>query len=284
MYCEGLKIVTAFLAVAVPLYLAASVRGLLRASWARANTIESATGFVSGEPPLRVPLLEALVNGAFALRDRKLCALLEEFMQPSAKICDVGCGDGSLLQKLDESGFDAYGLDIDINMVAKARNRVEPAKVLHTDLSALRARTTFDVILFCDSIRYMLQPHKVLSDALGIANLVVITEPYEIWHRIGRVLFVRFLFRVDHLSRIPLRSWPVVVRRRTFFHQFWVLKGQPRPGSIDWLAEEITKETLWMTNTLMHPALEARLKTIGAICLTAGIVALISVFLYVLSC
>jgi SAM-dependent methyltransferase len=284
MYCESLKIVIAFVAVAIPFYVAPSVRGLLRASRARANASEPAAGIVSGEPRLRLPLLETLVNRAFALRDRKLCGLLQEFLQPGARVCDVGCGDGSLLERLEKNGFDAYGLDIDINMVAKARTRVEPAKVLHSELSAFQAHATYDVILFCDSIRYMLQPHNVLSDALGLAGLVVITEPYEIWHRVGRVLFLRFLFRVDHLSTLRLRSWPVVARRRTFFHQFWVLQGQPRGGSIDWLAEEITKETMWMVNSLMHPALEARLKTIGAINLTAGIVALISLLLYLMTC
>ncbi|MGH7813058.1 MAG: class I SAM-dependent methyltransferase [Candidatus Binataceae bacterium] len=269
------------MAVAAPLYVALSVRSSVRASRARGDTGLDAPGVLVGEPQLRLPLLEGLEDRAFSLRDRKLRALLGELLEPGASVCDVGCGDGSLLQALEQDGYDACGLDVDISMVAKARKRVERAEVLQKDLSGLSGHRPFDAVLFCDSIRYMLEPHRVLADALKIAKLVVISEPYELWHRIGRIVFLRFLYRVDHLSNISARNGPVIATRRTLFHRFWVLEGAAQPGSLDWLADEVSKETRWMINSLMHPALEARLKQMGAIALIAGIAALCSIALYV---
>lgn len=282
MYFESLKVVVALVAVAVPFYVAFSVLEIIRASRARGDTRPAGPGIAVGTPR-RVPLLESLVDRAFSFRDRRLCALLVELLQPGATVCDVGCGDGTLLRALEENGFDACGLDVDINMVAKARSRVERAKVLHSDLSELPQRMAFDAILFCDSLRYMLQPHKLLADALNIANIVIVTEPYEVWHRVGRILFLRFLYRVDHLSTISFQDGPVVARRWTPFHQFWVLKGKAQPGSLDWFATEVAEETSWMVNSLMHPGLEASLKKMGAVSLVAGIVAVVSLFLYMLA-
>ena len=230
-----------------------------------------------------MPLMEGFVDRAFSLRDRKLRALIGELVKPGATICDVGCGDGSLLQALERDGYEACGLDLDISMVAKARKRVERAEVLQKDLSGLSDHPPFDAVLFCDSIRYMLQPHQVLSDALKISKLVIISEPHEVWHRIGRILFLRFFYRVDHLSNFSVRNAPVIATRRTLFHRFWILKGEAQSGSLDWLADEVSKETMWMVNSLMHPALEARMKQMGAIAFISGVVALCCVILRALA-
>ena len=283
MYSEALRLVVAVVAVAAPLYVALAVRNLLRASRARGDAGPSSSGIIVGEAQLRLPLLEGLVDRVFSFRDRKIRAILAELLKPGATVCDVGCGDGSLLKALEKDGYGLCGLDLDISMVAKARKRVERAEIFQKDLSGLAEHPPFDAVLFCDSIRYMLEPHRVLSDALKIAKVVVISEPYEPWHRIGRIVFLRFLYRVDHLSNISTRNAPVISTRRTLFHQFWVLKGDAQPGSLDWLADGVSKETMWMVNSLMHPALEARLKQIGAVAFVAGTLAVCTIILYLFS-
>lgn len=260
MHCDYWILALGALAIAAPAFMALRLSSVRRLSRSVPVAGVEAPGVCSDHAPTP-SLAEGWEERAFAARDRALLRELEGRIPKEARICDVGCGDGKLLWKLKDAGYDVYGIDIDIEQVAAARTSVGEDRVRHGELVDSGAGPeVFEAILFCDSIRYMTRPHDVLGRALEMAKVVVITEPYPLWHFLGRLLFMRFLHRAGHLTRIEFERLPVVGVRRTLFHRLWVLEAQGKESALPALEEEIVKETEWISRSLMHPALDRRLR------------------------
>lgn len=62
-------------------------------------------------------------------------------LHPGARVLDVGCGSGALLQRVAERGADAVGVDISEPMVAAARRRVPTARVALADAQTADLQT-----------------------------------------------------------------------------------------------------------------------------------------------
>jgi SAM-dependent methyltransferase len=264
MHCDFWILGLGVLAIAGP-----AVMALRLGSFRRLNRSVPAAGVVApGVSFERVPCLPVAggwVEKAFAARDRALLADLEGRLSRGARLCDVGCGEGRLLRKLKEAGFEVYGIDIDIEQVAAARASIGADRVRHGELTgAWTGPGDFEAILFCDSIRYISRPHEILDHALRMASYVVITEPFALWHFLGRLLSMRFLHQAGHLTRIDPRALPVVALRKTLFHRLWILEGWGEETTLPALEAEIARETGWIQRTLMHPALD---RSLGAIIL-----------------
>lgn len=226
MHCDFWVLVLGALAIAAPAFVALRLGSVRRLSRSVPDAGGAAPG-VSSDPAPTPSLAGGWEERAFAARDRALVRELEGRVPKGARVCDVGCGEGRLLRKLKDEGFDVYGIDIDIEQVSAARASVGEDRVRHGELAdAGTAPEAFEAILFCDSIRYVARPHEVLGHALRMAKCVVITEPYPLWHFLGRLLFLRFLHRAGHLTRVDLGKFPVVAVRRTLFHRLWVLEGR----------------------------------------------------------
>lgn len=262
MHCDFWVLVLGALAIAAPAFVALRLGSVRRLSRSVPDAGGAAPG-VSSDPAPTPSLAGGWEEKAFAARDRALVRELEGRVPKGARVCDVGCGEGRLLRKLKDEGFDVYGIDIDIEQVSAARASVGEDRVRHGELAdAGTAPEAFEAILFCDSIRYVARPHEVLGHALRMAKCVLITEPYPLWHFLGRLLFLRFLHRAGHLTRVDLGKFPVVAVRRTLFHRLWVLEGRAEERPLPALEREIAQETGWINRSLMHPALDRRLRVI----------------------
>lgn len=80
---------------------------------------------------------------------------------------EVGCGDGSLLQRLRARGFDAEGIDFDPGAVAQASSK--GLKVGLGDLqSANLADGTFDFVVASHVIEHVLDPSALLRECRRI--------------------------------------------------------------------------------------------------------------------
>ncbi len=64
----------------------------------------------------------------------------------SCRLLDVGCGTGVLLEKAIAAGIDAHGIDSASEMVAVARQRVEPHRVRVERMQDILAEGAYDVV------------------------------------------------------------------------------------------------------------------------------------------
>ncbi|BBI52360.1 hypothetical protein HORIV_47810 [Vreelandella olivaria] len=81
--------------------------------------------------------------------------------QPGERILDLGCGDGSLTERLVQLGADVLGVDASEEMVNAARQRGITARVV--DGHQLPFDHEFDAVFSNAALHWMLDPQAVLA-------------------------------------------------------------------------------------------------------------------------
>jgi SAM-dependent methyltransferase len=66
---------------------------------------------------------------------------------PGARVLDLGCGTGALLESLRGAGLDGYGIDVSPEMVAVAEQRLGPGIVWVQRLQDVEEREAYDALV-----------------------------------------------------------------------------------------------------------------------------------------
>jgi SAM-dependent methyltransferase len=78
--------------------------------------------------------------------------------QPGETILDVGCGDGTLTQKIREAGASVVGIDNSLSMVAAAKARGIDARIM--DAADLRFSEAFDAVFSNATLHWVLDKER----------------------------------------------------------------------------------------------------------------------------
>ncbi len=105
--------------------------------------------------------------------------IIASLIRPKAKVLDIGCGDGELLQfLLREKNIDGRGLEISQTQVSKALMR--GLSVIHgnaeNDLTIYPNRS-FDYVVLSQTIQAMHRPKDILHEMLRIAEFAIVSLP-----------------------------------------------------------------------------------------------------------
>lgn len=89
---------------------------------------------------------------------------MSKVLRPGDRVLDIGCGAGYTVETLQALGFQALGVDLNSELIAKAKAR--NINVVEEDaLQAIRSRLTdFDVVCMSDFIEHV--PLKVVVDIM----------------------------------------------------------------------------------------------------------------------
>lgn len=106
-------------------------------------------------------------------------AIISEWIEPNARILDLGCGDGTLLQHLAQTrGVRGYGLEIEPDNVARC---IEAGvNVIHADLDeGLRDFETdsFDYVVLTQTLQALARPDEALAEILRVGRTCIVTFP-----------------------------------------------------------------------------------------------------------
>ncbi|HOX52432.1 MAG TPA: methionine biosynthesis protein MetW, partial [Fibrobacteria bacterium] len=128
------------------------------------------------------PTLTATIGGlASNTRDQDV---ILSMIQPNAKVLDIGCGDGSLLQRLiSERGCHGKGLDLDLDAVIRAMGKGLSA--LHGDaVQALRQMPdgAWDHVVLNQTLQAVANPPEVLREILRVGKEAIVGFPnFAVW-------------------------------------------------------------------------------------------------------
>lgn len=106
-------------------------------------------------------------------------ALIAGWIDGSAKVLDLGCGDGALLAHLAKTrNVTGYGLEIDPDNVVKCVAR--GVDVLQLDLDdglAQFANDSFDVVIMSSALQEIRRPDLLVDEMLRIGRQSIVTFP-----------------------------------------------------------------------------------------------------------
>lgn len=106
-------------------------------------------------------------------------ALVADWIKPSSRVLDLGCGSGELLAHLQQSKqVSGYGVDFAVDNVVRC---VEAGiNVLQADLEAGLAEfgdASFDVVVLSQTIQAMLHTEQILIEMLRVGREAIVTFP-----------------------------------------------------------------------------------------------------------
>lgn len=100
----------------------------------------------------------------------------------SARILDVGCGNGNLFNLLSDGKYELFGIDFSENMVGEARKNCKNASFSLADAENLPFENdSFDIVVCNASFHHYVHPEAVLSEmhrVLKDGGKLLIGDPY----------------------------------------------------------------------------------------------------------
>jgi len=104
---------------------------------------------------------------------------IEAHMPDGARVLDLGCGDGALLERLiRDKGADAHGIEVDEEAVRQCIRRGVP--VYHGDMlegMKMFRDGTFDCVVLSQTLQQALRPAAVVEEMLRVGRRGIISFP-----------------------------------------------------------------------------------------------------------
>jgi len=119
---------------------------------------------------------EEFHQGLIDLKDDHLMFLSSyEGKTDELKLLDIGCGNGSLIYKARELGFDVYGIDIDSKSIQAAKEKLGLKNVYNMSLYEFveytkKERLKFDVITFFQVLEHQTDPSGFIQKVRKLLN------------------------------------------------------------------------------------------------------------------
>jgi methionine biosynthesis protein MetW len=102
--------------------------------------------------------------------------LISEMIAPDARVLDIGCGDGSLIDHLfTTKGCDARGIEIDMALVTRAVAHGLP--VMHGDADIDLEHYPDDYVVLSRTLQAVERPREVLRQMLRIGTRAIVSFP-----------------------------------------------------------------------------------------------------------
>ena len=158
----------------------------------------------------------------FPARNDVILSVVSRVIGPLAgmRLLDIGCGTGYVLEALEHAGADAWGIDMNLAALERARPRVH-GPLLWSEAGCLPFLDDFDVVSLFDVIEHADDDRSVLSEAcrvLRAGGFAIVTVPAgpHLWTQYDRVIGHKRRYTRASLESVISRSGLQVVALQYF--------------------------------------------------------------------
>ena len=164
-----------------------------------------------------------------------------------ARVLDLGCGDGALLDLLQrERGCTGYGIEIaDGNVLKCVRRGVDVIQLNLDEGLAMFDDASFDVVLQIDTLQHLRNAEVMLRETARVGRIGIVAFP-NFAHWPNRVSVARG--RMPVTRRLPYQWYDTPNIRVGTFKDFEVLARKNRLRVLDAFGLQEAREVRWLPN------------------------------------
>ena len=113
------------------------------------------------------------------MSDLHMLQRIAEVVPPGARVLDLGCGDGALLDHLQrERGCTGYGIEIDdANVLACVQRGVNVIQLNLDEGLAIFEDASFDVVLQIDTLQHLRNAETMLRETARVGRTGIVAFP-----------------------------------------------------------------------------------------------------------
>jgi len=173
--------------------------------------------------------------------------LIAKLVPEGARVLDLGCGDGALLDLLQrERGCSGYGVEIaDGNVLKCIRRGVDVIQLNLDEGLAMFDDASFDVVLQIDTLQHLRNAEVMLRETARVGRIGIVAFP-NFAHWPNRLSIARG--RMPVTRRLPYQWYDTPNIRVGTFKDFEVLAGKNNLRVLDAFGVQEGREVRWLPN------------------------------------
>ncbi|MFM9423769.1 methionine biosynthesis protein MetW [Variovorax sp. GrIS 2.14] len=173
--------------------------------------------------------------------------LIARLVPHGARVLDLGCGDGALLDLLQrERGCSGYGVEIaDGNVLKCIRRGVDVIQLNLDEGLAMFDDASFDVVLQIDTLQHLRNAEVMLRETARVGRIGIVAFP-NFAHWPNRLSVARG--RMPVTRRLPYQWYDTPNIRVGTFKDFEMLAGKNQLRVLDSFGVQEDRKVRWMPN------------------------------------
>ncbi|HWI81482.1 methionine biosynthesis protein MetW [Ramlibacter sp.] len=181
------------------------------------------------------------------MSDRRTMESIARLVPPGARVLDLGCGDGAMLDWLQrERGCSGYGIEIaDANVLACTKRGVNVIQLNLDEGLSIFDDGSFDVVLQVDTLQHLRNAETMLAETARVGRIGIVAFP-NFAHWPNRLSILRG--RMPVTKRLPYQWYDTPNIRVGTFKDFEVLATKNRLAILDAFGLQEGREVRWLPN------------------------------------
>ncbi|HEY0202073.1 MAG TPA: methionine biosynthesis protein MetW [Burkholderiaceae bacterium] len=187
------------------------------------------------------------------MSDRSLLEAVARMVPQGARVLDLGCGDGALLDYLQrERGCSGYGIEIaDANVLACVRHGVNVIQLNLDEGLSMFDDQSFDVVLQIDTLQHLRNAETMLRETARVGRMGIVAFP-NFAHWPNRLSVLRG--RMPVTRRLPYEWYDTPNIRVGTFKDFQALAQKNQLRVLDAFGLREGRVARWLPNLLAGTA------------------------------